>query len=121
LGLNITQEDVAEQDHANNKATAYRRTTISTPTTRASTPSHTSVIQPRPSPYQPGSHDQEIATQLAESLQLNTPMSNMLTMEALAGTINPITGHISEDDVALYRAIGLDQPDPPSTAGREAR
>jgi hypothetical protein len=48
-------------------------------------------------------------------------MSNMLTMEALAGTINPITGHISEDDVALYRAIGLDQPDPPSTAGREAR
>jgi hypothetical protein len=27
------------------------------------------------------------------------------------GTINPVTGHINEDDVALFRAIGPDQAD----------
>jgi hypothetical protein len=39
-------------------------------------------------------------------------MSNTLTIPA--GTINPITGHVNEDDAALFRAIGPDQPDPPS-------
>jgi hypothetical protein len=39
-------------------------------------------------------------------------MSNTLTIPT--GTINPVTGHVNEDDAALYRAIGPDQPDPPS-------
>jgi hypothetical protein len=40
-------------------------------------------------------------------------------MEVPAGTINPITGHMENaDDLALHRAIGPDQPDPPSSAGR---
>jgi hypothetical protein len=41
-------------------------------------------------------------------------------MPVPTGTINPITGHVNEDDVALYRAIGPDQPDPPSTQGRRS-
>jgi hypothetical protein len=40
-----------------------------------------------------------------------------MTMEAPTEVINPITGHMEEsinaDDAALYRAIGLDQPDLP--------
>jgi hypothetical protein len=86
---------------------------------RASTPSIPSVIRPRPSPYQPGSRDQEIAHSLAESLNINDPMSNTLTMEVPAGTINPVTGHVDADDAALFRAIGPDQPDPPSVSGTE--
>jgi hypothetical protein len=46
-------------------------------------------------------------------------MSNTLTMEVPAGTINPTTGHVDADDAALYRAIGPDQPDPPSIGGTE--
>jgi hypothetical protein len=46
-------------------------------------------------------------------------MSCTVTMEVPAGTINPITGHMENaDDLALHRAIGPDQPDPPSSAGR---
>jgi hypothetical protein len=88
--------------------------------TRVSTPSEPSIIRPRPSPYQPGSWGQEIAQTLAESLNIRDPMSNMLTMEVPAGTINQTTGHINEDDAALYWAIGPDQPDPPSMAGRRS-
>jgi hypothetical protein len=47
-------------------------------------------------------------------------MSCTLTMPVPTGTINPITGHVNEDDVALYRAIGPDQADPPSTQGRRS-
>jgi hypothetical protein len=47
-------------------------------------------------------------------------MSNTLTMEVPAGTINQTTRHVDMDDVALYWAIGPDQPDPPSTAGRRS-
>jgi hypothetical protein len=47
-------------------------------------------------------------------------MSRTLTMPVLMGTINPITGHVNEDDVALYQAIGPDQADPPSTQGRRS-
>jgi hypothetical protein len=50
---------------------------------------------------------------------INAPMSRTLTTEVPAGTINPITGHVNDDDVALYRAIGLDQPDPPSIGGTD--
>jgi hypothetical protein len=46
-------------------------------------------------------------------------MSNTLTMEVPAGTIDPVMGHINADDAALYRAIGLDQPDPPSLGGTD--
>jgi hypothetical protein len=46
-------------------------------------------------------------------------MSNTLTMEVPAGTINPITGHVNDDDAALFRAIGPDQPDPPSVEGTD--
>jgi hypothetical protein len=46
-------------------------------------------------------------------------MSRTLTAEVPAGTINPITGHVNDDDAALYRAIGPDQPDPPSTGGTD--
>jgi hypothetical protein len=46
-------------------------------------------------------------------------MSRTVTMEVPTGTINPITGHMENaDDLALHRAIGPDQPDPPSSAGR---
>jgi hypothetical protein len=49
-------------------------------------------------------------------------MSRTMTMEPVAGTINPHTGHmempINPDDAALYRAIGLDQADPPSDRGQ---
>jgi hypothetical protein len=41
-----------------------------------------------------------------------------------AGTINPHTGHMempmNPDNVALYRAIGPDQPDPPTVRERRA-
>jgi hypothetical protein len=40
-------------------------------------------------------------------------------MEVPAGTINPVTGHVDADDAALFRAIGPDQPDPPSISGTE--
>jgi hypothetical protein len=47
-------------------------------------------------------------------------MSHTLTMPVPAGTINPITGHVNDDDAALYRAIGPDQADPPSIQGRRS-
>jgi hypothetical protein len=47
-------------------------------------------------------------------------MSHTLTMPVPVGTINPQTGHVNEDDIALYRVIGLDQADPPSTTGRRS-
>jgi hypothetical protein len=99
LGVDITQGDV--ELHLQDLAlTTYRESEASSHSSRASTPSVPSII--RPSPYQPGSRDQEIATTLAESLNINVPMSNTLTMEVPAGTINPTTGHVDADDAALY-------------------
>jgi hypothetical protein len=120
LGLDITQEEVEGHIERNSGIHNYRESVASSPTTRVSTPSEPSIIRPRPSPYQPGSRDQEIAQTLAESLNIRDPMSRTLTMPVPAGTINPITGHVNEDDVALYRAIGPDQADPPSTQGRRS-
>jgi hypothetical protein len=118
LGVDITQGEV--EFHLQNAAlTNYRESIASSHSSRANTPSSLSIIVPRPSPYQPGSRDQEIANTLAESLRIDNPMSNTLTMEVPAGTINPHTGHVDNDDAALYRAIGPDQPDPPSTGGTE--
>jgi hypothetical protein len=118
LGLDITQGDVEAHLQATTLH-SYRESITSSHSSRASTPSIASAIRPRPSPYQPGSRDQEIAHTLAESLNINEPMSNTLTMEAPAGTINPVTGHVNDDDAALFRAIGPDQPDPPSVGGTD--
>jgi hypothetical protein len=118
LGLDITQGDV-EAHLQDTTLNSYRESVASSHSSRASTPSVPSIILPRPSPYQPGSRDQEIAHTLAESLNINEPMSNTLTMEVPAGTINPITGHVDADDAALFRAIGPDQPDPPSISGTD--
>jgi hypothetical protein len=118
LGLDITQGDV-ETHIQTNTLNTYRESVTSSHSSRASTPSIPSVIRPRPSPYQPGSRDQEIAHSLAESLNINDPMSNTLTMEVPAGTINPVTGHVNADDAALFQAIGPDQPDPPSISGTD--
>jgi hypothetical protein len=118
LGLDITQEDVETHLQATT-LNSYRDSVASSHSSRASTPSVPSIIRLRPSPHQPGSRDQEIAHTLAESLNINEPMSNTLTMEVPAGTINPVTGHVDADDAALFRAIGPDQPDPPSVSGTE--
>jgi hypothetical protein len=116
LGLDITQGDV-ELHLQNTAITNYRESVTSSHSSRASMPSVASLIRPRPSPHQLGSRDQEIANTLAESLHINEPMSNTLTVPT--GTINPITGHINEDDVALFRAIGPDQLDPPSVGSTD--
>jgi hypothetical protein len=118
LGLDITQGDV-EVHLQTNTLTAYRESVASSHSSRASTPSVPSIIRTRPSPFLPGSRDQEIAASLAESLNIDAPMSNTLTMEVPAGTINPVTGHVNDDDAALFRAIGPDQPDPPSVGGTD--
>jgi hypothetical protein len=118
LGLDITQGDV-EAHLQTTTLTSYRESVASSHSSRASTPSVPSDIRPRPSPYQPGSRDQEIARTLAESLNINDPMSNTLTISAPAGTINQITGHVNDGDAALFRAIGPNQPDPPSVGGTD--
>jgi hypothetical protein len=120
LGLDIMSQDAANQDQLD-RAGRPRDTTDKTPTTQTSTPStasEASAIQVRSPAPQRGS-DQIIALQLAESLHIQEPvMSRTMTMEPPAGTINPHTGHMempmNPDDVALYRAIGPDQPDPPT-------
>jgi hypothetical protein len=115
LGLDITQQNV--EDHIGGGT--YRESVASSHTSQVSTPSIPSIIQPRPSPYQPGSRDQEIADTLAESLHINNMMSTTLTMEVPAGPINQTTGHINEDDVTLYRAIGPDQLNPTQHNGKK--
>jgi hypothetical protein len=120
LRLDITQQNIDDYIRAHSGIDNYRESAASLPTTCISTPSEPSIIRPRPSPYQPGSQDQEIAQTLAESLNICDPMSNTLTMEIPVGTINQTTGHVNEDDVALYQAIGPDQPDPPSMVGRRS-
>jgi hypothetical protein len=102
LRLDITQEEVEGHIARTSGINNYKESIASSPTTRASTPSEPSIIRPRPSPYQPGSRDQEIAQTLAESLNIRDPMSQTLTMPVPVGTINPNTGHVNEDDVALY-------------------
>jgi hypothetical protein len=116
LGVDITQGDI-ELHLQDTAITNYRESVASSHSSRASTPSIASIIRPRPSPYQPGSRDQEIANTLAESLHINEQMSNTLTIPT--GTINPVTGHVNEDDATLFRAIGPNQPDPPSVGSTD--
>jgi hypothetical protein len=118
--LDITQGEVERYVARVLGINNYRESITSSPTTQVSTPSEPSVIRPRPPLYQPGSRDQEIVQTLAELLNIRDLMSHTLTMEVPAGTINQRTGHIDADNVALYRAIGPDQPDPPSTGGRRS-
>jgi hypothetical protein len=126
LGLDITPQDAEDQDRLD-RARRIRSNTDETPTTRTSTPSvasEASAIQVRSPAPQRGS-DQIIALQLAESLHIQEPvMSRTMTMEPATGIINPHTGHMempmNPDDVALYRAIGPDQPDPPTARERRA-
>jgi hypothetical protein len=70
LGLDISQEEVESYIARTSGINNYRESIASSPTTQVSTPSEPSIIQPRPSPYQPGSRDQEIAQTLAESLNI---------------------------------------------------
>jgi hypothetical protein len=114
---------MADQDRIDHARRLRDRTTDITPTTRTSTPSEASAIQVHSPAPQRGS-DQVIALQLAESLHIQEPvMSHTMTMEPVTRTINPHTGHMempmNPDDVALYRAIGPDQADPPSDRGRQ--
>jgi hypothetical protein len=44
-------------------------------------------------------------------------MSNTLTVPT--GTINLVTRHVDKDNTALFRAIGPDQPDPPSVGSTD--
>jgi hypothetical protein len=126
LGLDITAQDTANQDQLD-CASRPRDTVDKTPTTQTSTPltsSKASTIQVRSPAPQRGSN-QVIALQLAELLHIQDPvMSQTMTMEAPTGTINPHTGHMempmNPDHVALYRAIGPDQPDPPNHREQQA-
>jgi hypothetical protein len=70
LGLDITQEEVEGHIERTSGINNYWESIASSPTTRVSTPSEPSIIRPRPSPYQPGSRDQEITQTLAESLNI---------------------------------------------------
>jgi hypothetical protein len=127
LGLDITLQDAADQDRIDHARRIRSQSPDNTPTTRTSTPSvasEASNIQVRSPAPQRGS-DQIIALQLAESLHIQEPvMSRTMTMETTAGTINPHTGHMEmpmhPDEVALHRAIGPDQADPPSDGGRRS-
>jgi hypothetical protein len=76
LGLDITQGDVEAHLQATTLA-SYRDSVASSHSSRASTPSEPSIIRPRPSPYQPGSRDQEIARSLAECYGRSTVVSDL--------------------------------------------
>jgi hypothetical protein len=127
LGLDITIQDAADQDRIDHARRIRSQSPDNTPTTRTSTPSaasEASNIQVRSPAPQRGS-DQIIALQLAESLHIQDPvMSRTMTIEPSTGVINPRTGHMEmpmhPDEVALHRAIGPDQADPPSDRGRRS-
>jgi uncharacterized membrane protein YgcG len=126
LNCDITREDVelhdAEANARNQQAAivaeAHRRAP-SNPTTPSRPETPTSDTSSRPSLIQVlvNEPDPEL-TQLAESLRITDfpQMSQTATIAIQAGTINPETGHVTtDDDIALYRAIGPDQADPPTS------
>ena len=115
LGLDITQDDVhhhlalqrANDHRANTPADDTTPSRVNTP---SSTNSHPEVIQVRP---QSSNIAINRIAQLAESLHISE-MSQTITNPVEVGRINPTTGHMyTADDVALFRAIGPDQADPP--------
>src|ERR1700677_4094726 len=120
LGLDITIEerDQYVTDEPSTPGSFRAPLITSTPITRApspatSTSSRPSIINLFPDLINP--QTQEII-HLAEVLHIsNDPMSQTITMQAQVGTINPNTGHmVTEDDIAVNRAIGPDRADPPS-------
>ena len=65
-------------------------------------------------------HDEEVGllSQRAESLTINEASINATRTQEIPGqTIDPVTGHVPgadpADNLAVFRAFGLDQPDPP--------
>src|SRR6202453_258763 len=121
LGLDITIEErnqyIADAPSTPDSFRAPLNT--STPISRA--PSPATLTSSRPSfinlfPNLVSPQTQEII-RLAEILHItNDPMSQTITAQAQVGTINPITGHmVTDDDVAVNRAIGPDRADPPSS------
>src|ERR1700677_34617 len=125
LGLDITIEE-RDQYLAHNNSTpgSFRAPlNVSTPNTRTPSPA-TSSTSSRPSRIDLFSSIISPQTQelirLAEILRIDSaPMSQTITTQAQVGTIDPITGHmITEDDVAVNRAIGPDRADPPSRGSR---
>ena len=65
-------------------------------------------------------HDKEVGllAQKAQSLTINEASINATRTQEIPGcTIDPVTGHVPgadpADNLAIFRAFGLDQPDPP--------
>src|SRR6202453_501620 len=122
LGLDIT---VAEGDHyvshAPSTPGSFRAPlNTSTPITRVPSPLNSSTST-RPSVinlFPTINPQEEELVRLAEILRIdNQPMSQTITMQAQIGTIDPITGHmLTEDDIAINRAIGQTRADPPSNS-----
>src|ERR1700677_4605386 len=126
LGLDITikERDQYITDAPSTPGSFRAPLNTSTPISRAPSPA-TSTTSSRPSvinlfPDLVSPQTQEII-RLAEILHItNDPMSQTLTTQAQVGTINPLTGHmITEDDVAVNRAVGPDRADPPSHPASE--
>ena len=70
-------------------------------------------------------HDEEVGmlAQRAESLTINeASITATHTQEIPGQTIDPVTGHVPgadpADNLAVFRAFGPDQPDPPNGNGR---
>src|SRR6202453_5244929 len=125
LGLDITIEERDQHiaDAPSSPGSFRAPLNVSTPNSRApspatsstsSRPSHIDLFPPIISPQT------EELIRLAQILHIdNDPMSQTITAQAQIGTIDPITGHmLTEDDVAVNRAIGPDRADPPSRSSR---
>src|SRR6202453_5030941 len=125
LGLDITIEERDQYlAHDNSTPGSFRAPlNMSTHNTRAPSPA-TSSTSSRPSHinlfHSIISPQTQELIRLAEILHIdNAPMSQTITAQTQVGTIDPITGHmITEDDVAVNRAIGPDRADPPSRGSR---
>ena len=121
LGLDIT---VAERDQyiSNEPSTpgSFRAPLqfVNTPYSRIPSPTLNTVVDQVTIELFPDiiSPQTQELIRLAEVLHIDSdPMSQTLTMQAQVGTIDPNTGHmLTEDDVAVNRAIGPDRADPPS-------
>ena len=128
LGLDImVEEATSTQDRAEAAARAqriaeFRDTTLANDDTpsRVASPSSATSSQPSIIRIRELPAVAQIA-QLAELLQIqDNPMSQVMTNTAVAvGNINPSMGHMyTEEDVALFRAVGPDRGDPPPFQGR---
>ena len=116
LGLDITPANldqyIARQLALREQNTAPENTTPLRPATPSSCSSSPSVIQVRHTPAV------EAVARLAAELRIEDfPMTETQTTTATIreGAINPLTGHMyTNDDVAAFRALQPDHPDPPT-------